>query len=459
MKKSNGVFLKSRRRLGRRNIPATGLAILLPIMLVLVACSGDGEPSATEQSGNAFGLTFERLDTTLEPEPGASLVVWENNEARPFVEAIAKEFTALYGIPVKMEELRTMDQLKKLELDGPEGLAADVVTMGQDHLGKAVTSGLFYPNDDFAEQTRSEHEDAAIQAATYGGELYGYPIKVMTYAMFYNKALIPEPPKTMEEVIAFAETFNDPDNNRYAYMFDAPYFYFSYPFIGSTGGYIFGNNGTDPNDIGLNNEGAVKGLQVFAELRDKVLPLSAGDIASDIKSTLFSEGKVAMNVTGSYFIDEFRRSGVDFGLAPIPSIAGEPSVALSQVNSWFVNAYTKYPNAAKLFARFASTHTAQLLNYHLTGAVPTQKLAASDPAISADELTMGFYEQFSRSHSAPSIPEVQSIWTSMDTAMEVIWEGGDIKQTLDQAAQNIRDIMELNRQNGVTGLEEKDDLF
>lgn len=126
----------------------------------------------------------------------------------------------------------------------------------------------------------------AVAAASYNNKLFGYPIKVMTYAMFYNKDLISEPPKTMEEVIEFGRSFNDPESNKYAFMFDVPFFYYSYPFIGSTGGYIFGSGGTDSADIGLNNEGAVKGMQTFAELRKEILPISAGAVFIAIPITL-----------------------------------------------------------------------------------------------------------------------------------------------------------------------------
>lgn len=429
-----------------RGVKKLPLSFLTLSLLAAAACS-----NGTTESGagvtpvqSQFDLSFEKLDTELVPETGASLLVWESKEARPFVDAIIKEFTELYGVEVKMQELGTMDQIGKFELDGPAGLAADVITTSQDHLGKAASAGLILPNDEFADATRSEHEDVAVAAASYNNKLFGYPIKVMTYAMFYNKDLISEPPKTMEEVIEFGRTFNDPDSNKYAFMFDVPFFYYSYPFIGSTGGYIFGSGGTNSADIGLNNEGAIKGMQTFAELRKEILPISAGDIASDIKTTLFSEGKVAMNVTGSWFIDTFRQSGVNFGVAPIPAIGGQNSVTLSQVNSWYVSAYSKYPNAAKLFARFASNKSAQLLNYELTGAIPTNKEAAQNPVIVEDEIASAFYKQFRSSHPAPSIPEVSAIWVPMDAAMVEIWDGKDGKQVLDRAVQQIRDAIALN---------------
>ncbi|CAH1197913.1 Cyclodextrin-binding protein [Paenibacillus plantiphilus] len=444
--------MKRKQALG--GLAKVSLFVLTLSLVITTACSNNAnDPNDSKGTGNTpdqskFDLTFNKLETDLVPEPGASLLIWESKEARPFVEAIMKEFTAAYGVEVRMQELGTMDQIGKFELDGPAGLAADVITTSQDHLGKAASAGLILPNDEFEEATRSEHEAVAVTAGSYNNKLYGYPIKVMTYAMFYNKDLISKPPATMEEVIAFSKTFTDPDRNKYAFMFDAPFFYFSYPFIGSTGGYIFGNNGTDPADIGLNNEGAVKGMEVFASLRKEVLPISAGDIASDIKTTLFSEGSVAMNVTGSWFIETFRQAGINFGVAPIPAIGGNDSVTLSQVNSWYVSAYSKYPNAAKLFARFASNKSAQLLNYELTGAVPTHKEAAQNAVIQGDEITSTFYKQFSNSHSAPSIPEISSVWVPMDAAMVEIWDGNDGKEVLDRAVKQIRDAMSLNAKQG-----------
>jgi len=431
---------------------------LLLSLALTPACSqantpdNQGTPAPTEE------LRLSKLPGDLQPEPGASLLIWESKEARPFTEQLMKEFTALYGVPVRMEEVGTMDQIGRLELDGPNGTGADVVTTSQDLLGRAVTAGLLLPNDVFSESTVQDHEEAAVRAASYGDKLYGYPIKVMTYAMFYNKALIAEPPKTMEEVVAFAADFNDPAANRYAFMFDAPYFYFSYPFLASTGGYIFGDHGLNPDDIGLNNEGAVRGMKQYAALRS-TLPVSAGDLASDIKTALFSEGLVAMNVSGAWSIETFRNAGIDFGVAPIPDIGGEPSVTLSQVNAWYVSAFSRYPQAAKLFAAFASTKEAQLLNYELTGAIPTNKQAGADEQVQQDPIASVFYEQFRRSHPAPSIPEVSNVWTPMDAAMVEIWDGGDVKATLDQAVGNLQDAIQLNRQSGAQKPESSDAPF
>ncbi|GJM83922.1 hypothetical protein HMSSN139_64180 [Paenibacillus sp. HMSSN-139] len=107
--------------------------------------------------------------------------------------------------------------------------------------------------------------------------------------------------------------------------------YFNYPFIASTGGYLFGDNGTNPDDIGLANDGAVESLKVFQSLKE-ALPINSGDINPDIKRSLFNEGDVAMDINGPWELAGYKAAlGDNLGLALYPSINGKrrsPSPAL-----------------------------------------------------------------------------------------------------------------------------------
>ncbi|CAH0121724.1 Cyclodextrin-binding protein [Paenibacillus sp. CECT 9249] len=425
------------------------LILTLTMVLTLAACGGgkSAEPpvnsgTQTEAPAPETGGDSEAGEDIegLEPEPGATLLVWESKEERPFVEEIAKQFTEKYGIPVKMDEVGAGDQVTKLTNDGPAGLGADVVLFPHDNLGKAVAAGLVLPNDVFEEEARSANSEIAVQGASYDGILYGYPRSIETYAMFYNKDLVPNPPKSYDEVKEFAATFNDIKNNKYAFMWEIDNFYFAYPFLATTGGYVFGNNGTDKTDIGLNNEGAVQGAKVYASLSKDVLPVKSGDVTYDIKKGLFTGGTLAMNIDGPWAIGDIRASGINFGVAPIPSIDGKPSVSFSGIKAWYVNSYSKYPNAARLFAHFASTKEAQLLDFQLTGALPANKEAAADPSVTGDEIVAGFLEQFKNSQPMPSIPEMGSVWDPIKAAMSTVWnEGKDPKEALDNAVKQINE--------------------
>ena len=58
------------------------------------------------------------------------------------------------------------------------------------------------------------------------------------------------------------------DDEFRGFVYDAPNFYFTAPLLFANGGYVFKqtNEGLDANDIGLNNEGALKGAEFFKGL-------------------------------------------------------------------------------------------------------------------------------------------------------------------------------------------------
>ncbi|OKQ00281.1 maltose ABC transporter substrate-binding protein [Paenibacillus sp. P46E] len=391
--------------------------------------------NAATNSGNA-AATGE-----IAPEDGASLLVWESKEERPFAEEIAKQFTAKYNVPVKIEEIAPPDQVGKLTQDGPSGLAADVVLIPHDNLGKAASASLLLPNDIFAEQTKADNTEASIVGSSYDGELYGYPRAAETYALYYNKSLVKEAPKSFDDVIAFSKTFTDKAKSKYGIMWEVGNMYFGYPFIATTGGYLFGKDGTDKDDIGLNNEGAVEGLKTFVKLKE-ALPVKSGDITADIKRSLFSSGDVAMDMTGPWELAAYKEAlGDKLGVAPIPTIDGKTAISFSGIKIFGVNAYSKYPNAAKLYAHFASSKDAQLLLNKLIGSIPTNNEALKDAQITGDPYISAFAEQAKNSQPMPSIPEMGNVWSPVNAALPEIWDNNaDPKAAMDKAVQQIKDL-------------------
>ncbi|MCT6985987.1 extracellular solute-binding protein, partial [Salmonella enterica subsp. enterica serovar Senftenberg] len=77
----------------------------------------------------------------------------------------------------------------------------------------------------------------------------------------------------------------------------------------------------------------------------------------------------------------------------------------------YVSSFTKYPQAARLFADFATSKEAQLQLSALVGSVPTNNEAQEDDQIKNDEYVSAFTEQFKSSQPMPSVPEMANVWS------------------------------------------------
>ncbi|GBF10635.1 maltose ABC transporter substrate-binding protein [Tepidibacillus sp. HK-1] len=415
------------------------LMLVFALVLSLAACgSGTKEEPTTKPADDQQN---QAATEEIKPEEGAKLVLWESGDkAGEWAKFVASEFEKKYGVPVKYEEVGRVDAPGKLKTDGPAGLGADVFVAPHDHLGELISGGLILENF-WPEEYQNDFMDAAITGTTSDGVLYGYPTAIQTYALFYNKDLVKKIPETWDELIAQSKEFTDPKANKYGFMMEVGNFYFVYSLIGGYDGYVFGQNNTDPSDLGINSEGAIKAGQLLQRIHNEILPLKNEDMTYDVKQSLFNEGKLMFNMDGPWAVDAHRQAGVNFGVAPLPKLDnGKYPTSFSGIQAAFVNAYTKYPNAASLLAKFMSSEEMLLKFYEMTGELPPRKSLIEKPEIKDNEITAGFLKQAERSIPMPNIPEMQSVWTPAGAAFVTIWnDNTDVKTALDAAVQQIKE--------------------
>ncbi|WP_054939451.1 sugar ABC transporter substrate-binding protein [Paenibacillus ihuae] len=425
-------------KLGKFNI----LLIAIIFMFGTVACSAkqttESNPQSAEQA-NTINETTANADE-LTPEPGAKLLVWDGKDGLPFLTEIAKQFTEQYNIPVEVQEQGAPEQMTKMKTDGPAGLASDLLVLPHDNLSEAVAGGFVLPNDFFEEETKAEFQETAVNAVTKDGILYGYPRNMETYALFYNKELVKESDlNSWDDIIRFSKTYNDVGTKKYGFMMQLNNFYFAYPFFSGYDGYVFGDNNTNPEDIGLNNAGAVEAMKYFQAMRE-ILPMEAADATGDVKTALFQEGKLAINLDGVWNIGNFSKLPFEVGMVPLPKFPnGKVPNTFAGVKAYYVSAYSKYPNAAKLFARYVTTKEALLKNFEVTGFIPARKGLENEAAIKDNAMVSGAIQQFEHSIAMPSIFEMQQVWAPMANALELIWKGEDSQKTLDNAVKSIKE--------------------
>lgn len=423
------------------------LSLVLVLSLLLGACSAPADGEAAKGSEGKGGEKGEQaakeVEGDLKPEEGAELLVWDSGDAEgKWTKYVAKKFEEKYGVPVKYEEVAQPDAPKKMETDGPSGLGADVFNAPHDHAGAMVNAGLILDNF-FPETYEKEFSDAAITGTSVDGELYGYPTAVETYALYYNKDLVKQAPETMDELIAQAKRVNG--DGKYGFMMEVGNFYYAYSFIGGYGGYVFKDN--DTKDIGLNNEGAVKGAKLLQRIHNEVLPLKNEDITYDVKQALFNEGKLAFNVDGPWAVAGHREAKVNFGVAPLPKLDnGEHPQSFSGIKALYVNANTTYPDAASLYAQFATSDEMLKKRYEMTGQLPARTSVAESDEIKNDEVLSAFVEQTKHALPMPNIPQMGATWDPMGAALTAIWnDNADPQKALDKAVKQIEEAMSIQK--------------
>lgn len=417
----------------------------------LSACAGGSTgneeaataPSTSNQTaGNAS--TAGDADE-LVPEPGAKLVIWEAKEQQAFLEELGKEFTAKYKVPVEFQEVGGGDQRNRLTTDGPAGIGADILAIPHDQLVEAVAAGLFLPNDFYAEETNKNFLPAAVDAVTIDGVLYGYPRNMETYLLYYNKTLAkPEDLASWDSIKAFSKQFNEPKNNKFGFMFLANDLYFVNAFASGYGGYIFGQNGTDPTDIGINKPEYVEGMKFYQSLHD-ILPIKATDATADVKTNLFQTGKLAINMDGIWQLGNYttEKLGFEVGAVTLPPMPGDKKpLPFAGVKAYFVSSFSQYPNAAKLFVQMLTSKEALSKEFEMTGIIPARNGMEDDPAIQKNEVASAFLEQFKTAQTMPGIIEMRSVWTPVTAALEPIWNGADVQKTMDKAAADLKIAIE-----------------
>jgi len=347
------------------------------------------------------------------------LVIWADELRTTVVKDLAKEFTTKYKVPVEVQELAFGDIRDQLAVAGPAGKGPDIIVGAHDWLGQLVTNGLIEPLD-FAKQ--KEFSPVALNAFTWGKNLYGVPYAIESIGLFYNKTLIPNPPKTWDELLTIGRAISDKASKKYGFVIPQPDPYHTFPMMSATGGYVFGTNpdGTlNPLDVGLNNNGAVRGLELLMQLvKEGIMPTG---IDYPTMMSLFKEGRMGMIVTGPWAIAEIREAKVNYGFTKIPTIDGKAPRPFVGVQGFMISSFSKNKMLAKAF-----------LNDYIATEATMKAIFDKDPRPAAhlgvaakitDPDIVGTLESANAGIPMPAIPEMASVWSAWSNALELVFNG------------------------------------
>lgn len=388
-------------------------------------------------------LTLALGGAALASTPG-ELLIWADDTRAPVMEDLGRQFEAEFGVPVKVTELGFGDIRSQLAVAGPAGEGPDIIVGAHDWLGELIVNGLIEPIDlgDLA----GDFEQVTLDAFTWGDQLYGVPIAFESIGLIYNKALVPTPPATWDELLDMAAALTDREQGYYGFLMQMPDPYHTFPLFSATGGYVFGTNpdGTlNPLDVGLNNEGSVRGLEVFDHLIESgLLPVGTD---YNTMTSLFNQGRVGMIISGPWALGDAAAAGIDFGFTRIPTIDGGQPAPFVGVQGFMVSAFSENKILAEVFLKEFVVNTDTYLAMFARDPRPPAYKPALDE-LEDNLIVQGVRESGGAGVPMPSIPEMGSVWTAWSDAIELVMNQElEPKEALDIAVQQILDLIRSSR--------------
>lgn len=362
-----------------------------------------------------------------------TLLVWINGDkAYNGLQKVGQAFEKVSGVKVVVEH--PVDATDKFQQAASAGKGPDIFCWPHDRVGEWAKAGLLTPLRPSA-QLRAEIEETAWRAFSYQGKTWGYPIAIETTGLLYNKALVPVPPKTFDDVIELDRRLQG--QGKHAILWHYNKSFFSWQVMAGAGGQIYGRDARgdfDATQVGVNNAGALAGAEMINRLvREGHMPKGAN--YAEMESG-FARGEVAMMISGPWAWDNARRARIDFGVAPVPGLKpGQYSKPFVGVLGCMISAPSRQKDLAREFLEqhLLRPEALKVLDADVPLGVPANKAFYAE--LSVNPLIKASMENARLGEPIPNIPEVGRFWTAMDAALEAISNGlQSPKDALDGAA-------------------------
>ncbi|MGP4088301.1 ABC transporter substrate-binding protein [Streptomyces sp. KR55] len=419
-------------------------ALALPSALLASGCAshqGTGRPGdpivLTLLSHYASGVLKEALQGPVDE--------WNASHDRVKVQTKAVEFT---------------DLLTTFMVRQAAGLGADILHPYCLWNGQLVQAGVLRPAPaEHAEEITRGYSEAAVDAASVGGQIYGYPTEVQTYALYYNKRLLREagidgPPRTWRELeeTAYRTARRDRHGNTLVQGFGLS---------------TVDDSTTVGQTLALLN--AAGGRFVSKDGRSTAIDSPAGRAVFDLEHRLVAEGasapginvykafrsgQVAMVVSAGWWTGSLKtlmgKDYRDVGVAPLPLPEADGKRATLCTGFMLgVNTASKHPRAAWEFLRWLNTEKVNVRSAKEDGkATRMSSLQVSAGSLTgrADDMRRlldahsdanlrPFLDALAYSVPEPNVPGAQQAKSLLRKNIEALWTG---QQSVDQALRTTR---------------------
>ena len=398
--------------------------------LLLVACGSKTADKAADSSASE----------------GKEITFYVEDQYKAYAEKVAAAYEKESGTKVNIKSGDQLGGLDKLSLDNQSGQAADVMMAPYDRVGSLGTDGQL-SEVKLSEGAKTDDTTKSLVTAS-DGKVYGAPAVIESLVMYYNKDLLKEAPKTFAELEELAKdskyAFAGEDGKTTAFLADWTNFYYAYGLLSGNGAYVFGQNGKDPKDIGLANEGSIAGINYAKSWYEKwPKGMQDGTAAGNLIQTSFQEGKTAAIIDGPWKAQAFKDAKVNYGVATIPTLPnGKEYSAFGGGKAWIIPSSTKNLEGAQKFVDYLVSTEQQKAFYEATNEIPANTEARAYAEGKNDELTTAVIKQFKNAQPMPNISQMSAVWEpAANMLFDAVSGKKDAKTAADDAVTLIKETI------------------
>lgn len=381
-----------------------------------------------------FGMSCNRA-----PDPVTTIKFWGMGNEGEMVKSLIAEFERRNPtIKVEVQQIPWTAAHEKLLTAYAGESTPDVCQLGNTWLPEFTVLNSLEPLEPYT--SRSNIVDVkdifpgVLRTNILDSVLYGIPWYVDTRLVYYRKDILKQAgyeefPKTWSEVMDAAEKIKRQAKLRNEIVY--PFFLPTNEWVPAVAlGMQSGGNFLKEKHSRGNFSGTefTKAFTLMSEFYRKEYSPSGMQLITNLYDS-FSDGLIAMYITGPWNIGEFsRRIPSDqqgqWMTAPLPSMDSlTPGISLPLGTSLVMFRNSRHKEAAWKLIEFLTSTEQSIEFYKITGNLPPRQTAWEDSSLSHNVYIHAFYQQLQRVDPLPPIPEWEQIVIRLQTYVEYIATG------------------------------------
>ena len=368
-------------------------SLIAGVAIVAAACGTTATPSPSVEPSVA-----PSVEPSAEPTLSGKITVWHaygssggSAEFRAFSRILEDMKIAYPDLEIEAIEIPFSDIYKNFEAESGAGGGPDMFIAPNDSLGGEVRGGYLLDLTGKIDDVLGNSIDVAVAGSKVADVVSMVPESLKAVAMYYDSAIVTDPPTTTDELMAYVE-----GGGKVGLITGA---YFGWGFYSAFDGAIFDEAG---KCAATANSGIADAIAYVKALRDAgaLVDPDYGKV-----NNAFLSGDIDIMLNGNWTLGDYKAARPGLAVAPVPSGPGGPARTMAGVDGWYINAASANIDLAIAVAKELVSFASQRTYVDIAGHVPANK----DVTV-LDPLVKGFTDAILQGDARPQSAEFNNYW-------------------------------------------------